>query len=79
LRQVSELLYGRNLIADPEVNARMNEYVLQVSRDGRSADSVIPEFHEWLAAWARDHPDRVAAARLAPVVDVHPVEVPVRE
>ena len=64
-RQVSELLYGRNLIADPEVNARMNEYVLRVSRDGRSADSVIPEFHQWLASWARDHPDRVNDARVA--------------
>jgi hypothetical protein len=63
--RVSELLYGRNLIADPEVNARMNEYVLAVSRDGVPADSVMPEFHRWLARWARAHPDRVAAARLA--------------
>lgn len=61
---VSELLYGRNLVADPQVNAKMNEYVLAVSRDGAPADSVMPEFHRWLAGWARAHPDRVAAARL---------------
>lgn len=62
--RVTELLYGRNLIADPQVNAKMNEYVLAVSRDGVPADSVIPEFYRWLAAWARAHPDRAAAARL---------------
>jgi hypothetical protein len=75
-RQESGLLYGRNLIADPEVNARMNEYVLQVSRDGRSADSVMPEFHQWLASWARDHPDRVNDARVASALA--PVKVPAR-
>ena len=64
--RVSELLYRQNLIADPQVNAEMNEYVLAVSRDGVSVDSVMPEFHRWLAAWARAHPDRVAAARLVP-------------
>lgn len=64
--RVSELLYGRNLIVDPQVNAKMNEYVLAVSRDGVPADSVMPEFHRWLAAWARAHPDRVASARLQP-------------
>ena len=66
LARVSELLYGRNLIADPQVNAKMNEYVLAVSRDGVPADSVMPEFHRWLAGWVRAHPDRVAAARLQP-------------
>lgn len=64
--RVTELLYRRNLIADPQVNAKMNEYVLAVSRDGVAVDSVMPEFHRWLAAWARAHPDRVAAARLVP-------------
>lgn len=64
--RVSELLYGQNLVADPEVNAKMNEYVLAVSRDGVAVDSVMPGFHRWLAAWARTHPDRVAAARLVP-------------
>ena len=63
--RVSELLYDRNLIADPEVNARVNEYVLAVSRDGVPADSVMPELHQWLARWAEAHPDRVASARLA--------------
>ena len=62
--RVTELLYGQNLVADPQVNAKMNEYVLAVSRDGAPADSVLPEFHRWLEAWARTHPDRVAAARL---------------
>lgn len=64
--RVSELLYGQNLIGEPQVNAKMNEYVLAVSRDGVHADSVMPEFHWWLARWARAHPDRVAAARLQP-------------
>ena len=62
--RVSELLYRKNLISDPEVNAKMNEFILLVSRDGVSADSVMPEFHGWLAVWTRAHPDRVAAARL---------------
>lgn len=64
--RVTELLYGQNLVADSQVNAKMNEYVLAVSRDGVPADSVMPEFHRWLAAWVRAHPDRVAAARLEP-------------
>jgi hypothetical protein len=64
--RVTELLYGHNLIANPQVNAKMNEYVLAVSRDGVPVDSVMPEFHRWLTAWARAHPDRVAAARLVP-------------
>ena len=68
---MTELLYRRNLIADPQVNAKMNEYVLAVSRDGVAVDSVMPEFHRWLAAWARAHPDRVAAARLVPIVLPH--------
>lgn len=61
--RVSELLYGQNLIADPEVNAKMNEYVLAVSRDGVPVDSVMPEFHRWLSQWARKNSDRVAAVR----------------
>jgi hypothetical protein len=64
--QVSVLLYQQGLVSDPEVNAKMNEYVLAVSRDGVPVDSVMPEFHHWLEAWARAHPDRAAAARLAP-------------
>jgi hypothetical protein len=60
---ISELLYRQNLIADAEVNTRANEYVLEVTRDRRSADSVMPEFHRWLADWARDHPTRAAEAR----------------
>lgn len=64
--RVTELLYGQNLVADPQVNAKMNEYVLAVSRDGVPVGSVMPEFHRWLAAWARAHPDRVAAVRLQP-------------
>jgi hypothetical protein len=64
--RVTELLYGHNLVTDPQVNAKMNEYVLAVSRDGVPADSIMPEFHRWLAAWERAYPDRVAAARLEP-------------
>jgi hypothetical protein len=60
---ISELLYRQNLIADAEVNARANEYVLAVTRDRKSADSIMPEFHRWLADWARDHPERAADAR----------------
>lgn len=64
--RVSVLLYQQGLVSDPEVNAKMNEYVLAVSRDGVSVDSVMPEFRHWLEAWAQAHPDRVATARLAP-------------
>jgi hypothetical protein len=64
--RVSEMLYGQNLISDPQVNAKMNEYVLAVSRDGVPADSVMPEFHRWLVEWVRVHPDLVDAARLEP-------------
>lgn len=62
---VSEMLYEKNLISDPLVGAKMNEYVLRVSRDGVPADSVMPELHRWLARWAAEHPDRVAAAWVA--------------
>lgn len=64
--RVSELLYDRGLIADAEVNRKMNEYVLAMSRDGFPPDSVMPAFARWLEAWARANPDRAAAARLAP-------------
>lgn len=64
--RVSEMLYGQNLVADPQVNAKMNEYVLAVSRDGIPADSVMPAFQRWLTTWAHAHPDRAAAARLQP-------------
>lgn len=64
--RVSEMLYGQNLISDSQVNAKMNEYVLAVSRDGVPADSVMPEFHRWLVEWVRVHPNLVEAARLEP-------------
>jgi hypothetical protein len=62
---VSEMLYEKNLISDPLVGAKLNEYVLRVSRDGVPTDSVMPQFHRWLASWAAEHPDRVAAAWVA--------------
>lgn len=65
--RVTELLYGQNLVADPQVNAKMNEYVLAVSRDRVPLDSVMPEFHRWLVEWAHTHPGRAQAARLEPV------------
>ncbi|HEU0302333.1 MAG TPA: hypothetical protein VFR37_22940 [Longimicrobium sp.] len=64
--RVNELLYQRNLISDPEVGAKMNEYVLQVSRDGTPADLVMPAFHRWLVRWIREHPARVDSAWAAP-------------
>ncbi|HEX6372877.1 MAG TPA: hypothetical protein VF006_28400 [Longimicrobium sp.] len=60
------MLYERNLIADPEVGAKMNEYVLQVSRDGIRADSVMLAFHRWLVRWMAEHPERVDSAWAAP-------------
>jgi hypothetical protein len=63
--EVSMLLYERNLIADPEVHARMNECVLAVSRDGVPIDSAMRDFHNWLQEWADEHPDRLEAARSA--------------
>jgi len=70
--RVSELLYQQNLITYRQVNEKMNEYVLAVSRDGVPADSVMPGFHRWLEAWTRTHPHSVAAARLEPAVQLHP-------
>jgi hypothetical protein len=72
---VSTLLYERNLIVDPEVHARMNEYILSASRDRIPADTVLVQFHTWLLGWVRDHPDRVEAARVAGGPS-HPREVP---
>jgi hypothetical protein len=60
------MLYEQNLVSDSEVNARMNEYVLAVSRDGARPDSVLPAFHQWLEVWSRAHPDRVKRASLVP-------------
>lgn len=65
-RAISEMLYEENLISDPEVNHKMNEYVLAVSRDGTRVEVVLPEFHHWLEEWVRRNPDRVAAAKALP-------------
>lgn len=62
--RVTDLLYGQNLIANPQVNTKMNEYVLAVSRDGVPVDSVMPNFHRWLTTWVQAHPDQALAARL---------------
>ena len=62
--EVSRMLYERNLISNPEVNRRMNQTVLQISRDGAAPDSVMPVFFHWLENWASTHPTEVEAARL---------------
>jgi hypothetical protein len=64
--RVRDLLYGANLIADPQVNAKVGHYITQVDRDGASPDSVLRELQPWLDEWARGHPDRLARARLMP-------------
>jgi hypothetical protein len=64
--RVGELLYTQNLIADPEVNARVRESITAVDGDGVPADSVLPELHTWLERWVEKHPDRAGRARLMP-------------
>jgi hypothetical protein len=64
--RVGDLLYGANLIADPQVNAKVGHYITQVDRDGASPASVLRELQPWLEEWVRRHPDRVARARLMP-------------
>lgn len=64
--RVGELLYVQNLIADPTVSAKMMAYSTAVDGRGVPADSVLPELHAWLEAWAAAHPESVARARLMP-------------
>jgi hypothetical protein len=63
--ELSHILYERNLISNPEVNKKMNEAVLRITRDRAVPDSVIPEFLVWLKEWVSTHPAQVEAARLA--------------
>lgn len=64
--RVGELLYTENLIADPEVNARVRESITAVDGDGVPADSVLPGLYTWLERWVEEHPDRAERARLMP-------------
>lgn len=64
--RVGQLLYEENLIADPEVNERVGQYIAAVDRDGAPPDSVLPELHAWLEEWAARHPERAARARMMP-------------
>jgi hypothetical protein len=64
--RVGELLYVQNLIADSTVSAKMMAYSTAVDGRGVPADSVLPELHAWLEAWAAAHPESVARARLMP-------------
>lgn len=64
--RVGELLYVQNLIADPAVGAKMMAYSTAVDGRGVPADSVLPELHAWLEAWAAAHPESAARARLMP-------------
>lgn len=64
--RVGELLYVQNLIADSTVSAKMMAYSTAVDGHGVPADSVLPELHAWLEAWAAGHPEAVARARLMP-------------
>jgi hypothetical protein len=62
--EVSKILYERNLISEPEVNRKMNEAVLRITKDGASPDSVMPNFLNWLEDWIDAHPAQAEAARL---------------
>jgi hypothetical protein len=64
--RVGERLYAENLIADPEVAARVRRAVAAIDRDGAAPDSVLPGLHGWLEGWVARHPDRAARARLMP-------------
>jgi hypothetical protein len=63
--ELSEILYERNLISDPEINQKMNQAVLRITRDGAQPDSVMPKLLDWLKDWVSTHPVQVEAARLA--------------
>jgi hypothetical protein len=62
---VRKLLYEQNLIRDPEVNRKMKEAVLRITRDGAPSDSVMPDLYRWLEDWTATHPAEIEAARLA--------------
>lgn len=62
---IAKLLYDQNLISNPEVNRKMNEVVVRISRDGASQDSAMSTFHHWLDEWTATHPLQVEEARLA--------------
>lgn len=64
--RVGHLLYSENIIADPEVSARVRESIAAVDRDGVPADSILPQLHAWIERWVRNNPDRVQRARLMP-------------
>jgi hypothetical protein len=64
--RVGELLYAENLIADPEVSAKMAEFVVRIDSAGALPESVLPEVQAWLEAWTAAHPERAARARMMP-------------
>ena len=72
--RVGELLYAQNLISDPAVSAKMMEYAGAVDGRGVPADSVLPELHAWLEAWASAHPESVERARLMPRLSSGPAK-----
>jgi hypothetical protein len=76
--RVGQLLYGENLIADPEVNERVGRYIAAVDRDGAPPDSVLPELHAWLVEWAARHPERAARAGMMPRASQPAVPAPGR-
>lgn len=64
--RVGELLYKDNLIADPEVSAKMGEFVVRIDSAGALPESVLPELQAWLETWIAAHPERAARARMMP-------------
>ena len=60
---VRSLLYEQGLIEDPEVQARMSDFVLRMRRDRLAPERGFGEFRVWLEAWVRDNPERARAAR----------------
>ena len=68
-REVGALLYERNLIADPGVNAKVRGVALDVAQGRVSGDSALAELRPWLQEWVRSHPDEAARANLLPRLD----------
>lgn len=60
---VRSLLYEQGLIEDPEVQARMSDFVLRMRRDSLAPEQGYTEFRQWLEAWVRENPERARAAR----------------
>lgn len=64
--RVGRRLYAENLLADPEVGARVRAAVHAIEREEVPADSALTALDAWLGEWVARHPERAARARMLP-------------